>query len=515
MAIMFTLNGTNTLDESLGLQVGTADLPQEDNDDNDVPLSKLQSDVPVFYNRLFGVSELNLDDTFPTDVGVAESADDFIEISATGTITGLAFTDSNGDPLGDDPLSPVDSGLDTLEADTNGDHNIYLFTDNENDNIVLGKTSDGTTVWSAYIEEVTNNEGEIIGAKIWMVALVPLLHSDDANPDDPESILADRLFVTASEELVFDLSTLASQQNDWNAMGDASNQILLLPDDPTETINTSQGGGSTTIGNSNQLINGIIFDNMGAVTDDGEAVIFTFFKDEPDLIDDIGADQDYDDTSTINVDPLNLQTSNGAEWSISQTQGGSPFAVATMTALFEDPEDWNDSPPAGTSAFVNELGDDDIVQITSVTVTSVAGIELITAEYDTVAGGMQSYSVPRTIGKGGNQQTFNLTVTFNLDGTATVSGLRADDTIAYLAADDHNRVMIANSGVEANTLAFDIGGFVLKEAQPAPDEKLDFTVERVDEDEDSAEASFSIGIDGTGINDDDHVDGVDPPDLIA
>ena len=52
------------------------------------------------------------------------------------------------------------------------------------------------------------------------------------------------------------------------------------------------------------------------------------------------------------------------------------------------------------------------------------------------------------------------------------------------------------------------GGFTLFQALPAPDEKLDFTVQIADADGDTANASFSIGIDGTGINDNNHVDGV-------
>jgi hypothetical protein len=64
------------------------------------------------------------------------------------------------------------------------------------------------------------------------------------------------------------------------------------------------------------------------------------------------------------------------------------------------------------------------------------------------------------------------------------------------------------SGNDNNT--FDIGGFSLVQAQPAPDEKLDFTVQIADADGDTTSASFSIGIDGTGTFDNNHVDGVNP-----
>ena len=57
------------------------------------------------------------------------------------------------------------------------------------------------------------------------------------------------------------------------------------------------------------------------------------------------------------------------------------------------------------------------------------------------------------------------------------------------------------TGNDNNT--FDIGGFSLIQAQPAPDEKLDFTVQIADADGHTNSASFSIGIDGTGVNDND------------
>ena len=56
---------------------------------------------------------------------------------------------------------------------------------------------------------------------------------------------------------------------------------------------------------------------------------------------------------------------------------------------------------------------------------------------------------------------------------------------------------------------FDIGRFVLGQPQFTPDEKLDFTVQIANSDGDTATRDiFSVGIDGTGTFDDDHVDGV-------
>ena len=98
----------------------------------------------------------------------------------------------------------------------------------------------------------------------------------------------------------------------------------------------------------------------------------------------------------------------------------------------------------------------------------------------------------------------------------TVTGLTSGDKVQWTTSGTHDRVLIENisnadgvSGNDNNT--FDIGGFSLTQAQPAPDEKLDFTVQIADADGDTANDSFSIGIDGTGIFDDNHVVGVISP----
>src|SRR5207244_292647 len=62
---------------------------------------------------------------------------------------------------------------------------------------------------------------------------------------------------------------------------------------------------------------------------------------------------------------------------------------------------------------------------------------------------------------------------------------------------------------------FDIGAFAVIQAQPTPDQKLDFVARATDGDGDFKTASFSIGIDGTGIYDDGQVAGVPLPQLAS
>jgi hypothetical protein len=88
-------------------------------------------------------------------------------------------------------------------------------------------------------------------------------------------------------------------------------------------------------------------------------------------------------------------------------------------------------------------------------------------------------------------------------GVATVSGLGSGDRIEWTTAAPHDRVLI--KGVAGK---FDVGAFDITQAQPTPDQKLDFVIRATDGDGDSATASFSIGIDGTGIYDDGQVAGV-------
>ena len=56
--------GTVTFDESSSLQNTGISVPGEDNNDEDVLLSVLQSGASAFYSRLFDATELNLSTTF-------------------------------------------------------------------------------------------------------------------------------------------------------------------------------------------------------------------------------------------------------------------------------------------------------------------------------------------------------------------------------------------------------------------------------------------------------------------
>ena len=143
MATTITINGSVTLDESLGLQNSGIGVPGvEDNNDSDVSLATLQSGASAFYNRLFGPGGLGLSTAFATNNGVAESASNFIQVSG-GTVTALGFVDGNGGTL---PvyagvatggvatgLSAVDGGAISLFADATLGNRMVLGVDANND----------------------------------------------------------------------------------------------------------------------------------------------------------------------------------------------------------------------------------------------------------------------------------------------------------------------------------------------------------------------------------------------
>ena len=168
------------------------------------------------------------------------------------------------------------SGLFTTEGDE-----VFLFTDDNNNNIVLGKTSlvpsSSRSSWPRPARRSDRRQA------------LDQQHSvpqpwDSTDPDDILD-LTNRLFVTADQAQEFSFAGAPSGQNLFLAIGDASGsadgiQIVVTGKNPAnqsetgglqggDTINTSQGGGTTTIGVNNQMFN------------PGEGAYFTFVKGMP------------------------------------------------------------------------------------------------------------------------------------------------------------------------------------------------------------------------------------------
>jgi hypothetical protein len=272
-------------------------------------------------------------------------------------------------------------------------------------------------------------------------------------------------------ELNFNFNALPSGQNLFGTVGDTSNAIVVIGEHPvlkadgtyansSDTINTSQGGGPTTIGVNNQMF------------DAGEGAYFTYVKSpNTDFLAGFvpnGLDQnEADDADNIQYTGGTL-TATQAFAQISQIQGNS-LATMKITAF-----DIGDSPQGtGFVSGANGLGTGTHVDITSVHVFNATGTD--------VSSGKVSIS----------------------GGVATVSGLSAGFKIEWATSAVHDRALIEDVAGK-----FDIGGFGITQTQATPDQKLDFVARATDGDGDFKTASFSIGIDGTGINHDGHVVGV-------
>lgn len=442
MATSVTLNGSVTLDESALLQIGEVPLGAEDNNDNDVNVADLPT---AFTSALPGGLQF---------LGAAKSADNLITVTADGAVVSLGFTTTSGAavPVYGSGQAGAPGGLFALNGGA-----ISLFASNSalGNRVVLGVDGSGDIVFALYMEP----NATLTAAAIWMAQFEPLANPIAGNPDDP--LLVGGLGVAAGSALEFDFNALPSGQNLFGTVGTTDSGLVVIGKtvalkadgtftNASNTINTSQGGGPTTIGVNNQMF------------DPGDGAYFTLVRDPvanylsgaPG-----GLDQnEADDADNIQYSGGTIEV-NSSFTTISQIQGN---AAATMKITAFN----INGAPQGT-AFTSALGSGTQVNIIEVKVNGVV-------------------------------------VTADLTGnSAIVSGLKAGDKVEWVTDGVHDQVLI--EGVAGK---FDIGGFGALQSQPSADQRLDFVVQVVDGDGDHYSDGFSIGIDGTGINDDGVVVGI-------
>ena len=285
------------------------------------------------------------------------------------------------------------------------------------------------------------------------------------------------VFVDAQPSVLnFNFDSLPSGQNLFGMVGPSSadpglivfGETPVLKSDGTftnasNTVNTSQGGGPTTIGINNQM-----FD-----PGDGAYFIFvekpngSFLAGAPGGLDQGEADDAdnilYGDGQGGTNDLHNVST---AFLKIAQIQGNSPATLSlTATTLATDFQ---------ARDLITHRGDGAAAPITAVRVFDANGTKI----EDT--GDLAHFNSP------------TVAVTFSA-GVATVSGLGAGYKVEWDASSAFNKVLV--EGVSGK---FDIGGFGATQLNPTPDQKLDFTAKITDGDGDHSTANFSVGIDGTG-----------------
>jgi hypothetical protein len=236
------------------------------------------------------------------------------------------------------------------------------------------------------------------------------------------------------------------------------------------TINTSQGGGPTTIGHTNQMI------------DDGEGIYFTIVNDPGGTNNTYlanvlgGLDQNEADDAD-NMDFASLREVSSSFFRVSQTQG-SDVEAATIQAFNIV------KPPAGPTS------DRDIIGASG---QNPVDIQKVNVWSDKVGG----HLLETTSGLGDGGMTGAITVTIDSDGIAHVSGLEAGYVVEYftddlstMAVERHDQVLITGDGGK-----FDIGGFGISEPQVVPDHYFDFTVQLTDGDTDFATDTFRVTVD--------------------
>ena len=436
MAIGIT--GVNvSLDETAGLQNATATpTPPGDADDNDILVASLPSDFSTRLTALAAGTATGAALSGYTGA-VGDTGSNAFTLTDASGITDISFVDSAGAPL-----DGVDSGLFTLDGTS-----ILLYTDTENNNIVLGRagSATGAIVFAAYIEETGS---PVSGGKIWTVEYQPLQHPDATNPDDSLNLL-DKVFVGTSQDLEFSLAGAPSGQNLFLMFTTENPTVVdvggvLRITDPTiiatgkdpanqstgvnittgDTINTSQAGGPTTFGTNSQMIT------------EQEGIRFSFVTGARQNVTIPNLDQNEADVEA-NIDFTDVVNAKKANFDIVQLQSGKS-AVVKISAFSTTAE-------SGVN-FIDGYTNDTTVAITNVVVTNIS-TGLVVENSD------------------GSVNDPAITISFDVNGVATITGVKAGYQIEYTTTADHNRVLIENGAAldaKGNTHAdFDIGGFTL------------------------------------------------------
>jgi hypothetical protein len=425
-----------SLDETAGLQNVTATpTPAGDADDNDILVASLPSTFATRLTALAAGTATGAALSGYTGAAGNTGSNAFtITVDPAAGITDISFVGSTGAPL-----NGLDSDLDTLDGTS-----ILLYTDTINNNIVLGRAGGptGAIVFAAYIEETGS---PVTGGKIWTVEYQPLKHPDTANADDSLNLL-NKVFIGATQDANFSLAGAPSGQQLFlmftteGATADVNGRIpgvsiIVTGKNPLDqsasgaaitsedTVNSSQGGGNTTLGTNNQAIT------------EQEGLRFSFVTGSR-------ADVTIPNLSPgeagveANIDFTQYFGARAATFQVVQETGGTTAKI--LLTAFKNADNVSGS-QSGVN-FVNSYANDDgeRVAITngSVTVKTLAGVTISSA-----------------------------VITYNANGTVLITGVPTDAQITYGTATDHNRVMIENAGLltakngDKTHADFDIGGF--------------------------------------------------------
>jgi hypothetical protein len=368
----------------------------------------------------------------------------------SGTQNDVAFSASDGTPV-----SAQSSGLSTAAGRT-----IWLYTSGHDNNVLLGRegNADGTAsgtglvAFALYMDTGIAGDAGATSAKLW-IAQFEAIHQNDPNDANDFVSLAQDLYVSQSTQLQFSLEGAPSGQNLFLMFGDgtpgpAETEIVVTGKHPADqssgasittgdTVNTGQGGGGTTIGTNNQMI------------DPNEGMYFTFVK---------GGSVDYT-VPALDQNEADIEANIAFDSYLAGARSAS-FGVVQL------------QPPKAATLMITAIDNQDT---TEKGVTFVDGL----GDADDVSVNIDSVTITRMVksGKGSTEQNYTFTTTSSQAGisvdlsgdTARISGIIAGDRVKYHTAADHNRVLVDNVG-DANARlnsSVDIGGFRLESAELA------------------------------------------------
>jgi len=454
MAITITINGELRQDQSLGLT--------DDDVSIDNTLTGLNSTFQTALNGL-ALSQLSAaQKQFAADTGAASEAS-YVTVTTGGeTVSDLFFSDPDGALFDGDQVIYSGSALKTVDGD-----NIYFWS--LTGNLVIATTSSssataGEVVAAFYLDEA----GDHLSAGVQMVTFIPLDHPDTGSNDETID-WTDLLNISASGSASFDFDNLESGNFLWAAVGSDSVGLLVTGQDlnvvdsgnklgdivkggsdPSDSVNTSQGGIGATIGvNSQHFVGG---PKVGGQLTDGPVAVFT-------LVDGFAPLEGVEEATGINVNEIDyddyINVSSAAIF-LSQTTGGATtsFTISLFEAGGGDSTEHAPSelsPEEGYSGAFSYIGDqntdghlhdDTPVNVASVTI----GADTWLYNEANIATGVTKNGV--TVKIVGND--------------ITVSGVDTGDTVTFTALNDpgdsedgtFNRFTVQGL---AGTGAFDIG----------------------------------------------------------
>ena len=441
MAITITLDGDYTLDESSGLQTGADGTPSgTPTDDSDVDVTTLPTE---FYDYLF--TDLALDDAFPTLVGAAQSASDLLNVTADTPIDTFGITGLNGAVLD----GTQSSGLFTTDGDE-----IFLWSALDGQ-AVLGKTAGGDVVFAVYLEPGSTVAGST-DYTLWSVTFEALDDPDNPDQDEPVDLLQNA-YVTATGSKEFNFDELPSGNNLFGMVGDADDAIVVigtLPvlkndgtyvtggSNPSDTVNTSKGGGPTTIGIDNQAFD----DNTasaGKPVPPNDGAFFTYVE-SPNTAYLAGATGGLDQNEADDADNIQFGDTkevHGAFLKIVQVTGNGNASLS-LTAYDIDTTSTLTAPAARNFVLTDMGNADDQVDITHVWVYN---------------GSIDPLNL---VEESGQNLDPTVSITIDSDGIAHISGLQDGQLVVWETTDVHDQVKVL---AEDGSQPFDIGLFGVTE----------------------------------------------------